>query len=587
VIQSANKYNVSDIFSIDSQIKYVIPKYQREYIWGKDQWETLLNDLEENDNGHFIGSIICINMGTDALGVIPLEVIDGQQRLTTISLLYCAIYEKLSTLSKDNPEDTDLVVEAVNLKNRLTQKSKKGELKLELSYQSNNFADYQAILAEINIYKGLPIKPSNLGNRRIYRAYNFFRDKISDLDSEKTLDLLEKINSCLLVKIEVNTHSDAFILFESLNNRGIPLSAIDLIKNKLISKLESNNICTIDDAFNSWLTLIENLPHYIVQERFLRQFYNAFRYTPTIKVDNISKATRSNLIRVYEQLIDIDPEYIFNELINKSEIYSSIVNPVDEQNPYYSLLVDLLHVGAAPSYTFLMYLFSEYQDTQLIADTLSFLIKYMTRRNLTDFPGTRDLDNIFIGLVNECEANRNNMTISVITNYLTHPSRCVSDDMFMQKLTDDIYSENVDMTRFILSKLEEEHFTKETCKNLWERDKSQKFIWTIEHILPQGKNLPSEWIDMIANGHENRAVELQEQWVNKLGNLTLTGYNSSLSNFSFDKKRDRKDKNNNYIGYKNGLYLNEMLKTMDTWTVSDIENRTNLLVNEIVKIFAF
>lgn len=87
MIKSANNYQTSEIFSIDTKLKYVIPKFQREYIWGKEECDNLLNDLSDNDKGHFLGSIITINKGIDALDITPLEVIDGQQRLTTISLL--------------------------------------------------------------------------------------------------------------------------------------------------------------------------------------------------------------------------------------------------------------------------------------------------------------------------------------------------------------------------------------------------------------------------------------------------------------------------------------------------------------------
>ena len=105
--------------------------------------------------------------------------------------------------------------------------------------------------------------------------------------------------------------------------------------------------------------------------------------------------------------------------------------------------------------------------------------------------------------------------------------------------------------------MEEGHKTKEIYVDLWEKDKNKKYIWTIKDIFPQGKNIPKDWIDMIAEGDKIKAEELQKDWGHKLGNLTLTGYNSKLSNFSFEKKRDRKDKSGNHIGYRNELYLNK------------------------------
>lgn len=109
-------------------------------------------------------------------------------------------------------------------------------------------------------------------------------------------------------------------------------------------------------------------------------------------------------------------------------------------------------------------------------------------------------------------------------------------------------------------------------------------VWTIEHIFPEGVNIPESWVEMIADGDREEAVKIQEEYVHKLGNLTLTGYNSSLSNFDFDKKRDRK-KDGKFIGYKNGLFLNEDLRNKKKWTKKDIIERTEKLVSLAKKIF--
>ena len=150
LINSATAYTISEIFNPDSKIRYVIPKYQREYAWRREQVEELLNDLWENQEGYFLGTILCINKSTDALKGNILEIIDGQQRLTTISLLYAAIYKRYSKMRNG---DEDFNAEKVNLKNRLMVKSEKNKIKLVLSSQNNNFEDYKAILNEIGIYK--------------------------------------------------------------------------------------------------------------------------------------------------------------------------------------------------------------------------------------------------------------------------------------------------------------------------------------------------------------------------------------------------------------------------------------------------
>jgi uncharacterized protein with ParB-like and HNH nuclease domain len=584
MIQSANKYLISDIFGIDSKVKFVIPKYQREYVWRKEDWDNLFNDLLENEEGHFLGSIICINKVSDTLGTLPLELVDGQQRLTTISILYAVIYKKLSQI---NREDDDFKTEKINLKHRLIQKHKKDETKIHLSFQNSNHQDYLAILKEVGIFENGE-KLANLGNRRLYKSFSYFNELIEDFDYNKLTTLLSKINSALLVKIEVISHADAFTLFESLNNRGIPLSAIDLIKNNLLAELEKKNILSIDKAFNDWKTLIDNLTDdYALQERFLRQFYNAFRYKPEVKV-NIkggTKATRSNLINIFDKLIDRNPKLIFEELCKKASIYGPLIK-IDFANNFSKELLDLSRIGASPSYTFLLYLLSEHSENKtLIKETIQFLIKYFVRRNLTDYPATRNLDAIFIGIVDECESNKKSLSIEVITKYLIHEDRFQKLTIFEEKLRGNIYEDNPDVCRFLLSCLEEDHFTREHKPNLWERDEKGKFIWTIEHIFPEGERIPKEWINMIAGGSEEKAKEIQKELVHKVGNLTLTGYNSQLSNLSFEKKRDRKDSKGNFIGYKNGLFLNKDLAKMEKWKEEDIKNRTDQIVSVLLNKF--
>ena len=121
----------------------------------------------------------------------------------------------------------------------------------------------------------------------------------------------------------------------------------------------------------------------------------------------------------------------------------------------------------------------------------------------------------------------------------------------------------------------------------YEKSNNQVFIWTIEHIFPEGENIPQDWVDMIAGGDRNLANEYLQKYVHKLGNLTVTGYNSALSNYSFCQKRDRTNKEGKYIGYKNGLEVNRELAEKDSWTVDDIIERTDRLVKEVVEMFAF
>ncbi len=584
MINNATKYAVSDIFGIENQIRYIIPKYQREYTWSKNNWEELLSDIQDGDNSHFIGSIICIKTDSDSMKP-EFELVDGQQRLTTLSLLFCAIYKLMN--EKCDSEDSKL--ELMNLKRQIINK-RDNNSKIVLSRQNNNDKDYYSVLNDIDILE-FGEQVNNRGNRIIYKCFRYFIGKLEDLSFEELDELKDKINTTLLVKIEVDSHSDAFILFESLNNRGTPLSVIDLIKNKVLAEMDKNTPVSVDEAFNKWNKIIDTLPDYTIQERFLRHYYNAFKVDKDfIKVEGITKATRSNLIKIYEKLFHKDPVRIFEDLVEKAETYHGFIY-LDNTNSELcekikNDLIDLVNVKASPAYALLLYIFSEYKNKEVdfYRDIVRFLVKYFAIRNITDFPNTRNLDKIFMDLIQEIK-DRDDINSSFVTDYLSHKNRMSSRGDFKDKLKGNLYELNIDATRFILSKIEDSKRTREIHTDFWARDKSKKLIWTIEHIFPEGKNIPKSWVDMIAGGDIDKAKGIQMEHVHTLGNLTLTGYNSNLSNFDFLKKRDRKDSNNNYIGYKNGLFLNEDLKDKDCWTKEDIEERTTKLIQLVLEIF--
>src|SRR5690606_2345916 len=137
-------------------------------------------------------------------------------------------------------------------------------------FQNDNYFDYLAVLKEAKLIEEADNK-RNAGNRKIFKAYRYFRNRLAETSKESSnegeivfnlnelFSLLDKIGNALLVMIEVSSHSDAFTLFESLNNRGMPLSAIDLIKNKLLAKLERDNIDTLDKNFKKWNKLLQFL----------------------------------------------------------------------------------------------------------------------------------------------------------------------------------------------------------------------------------------------------------------------------------------------------------------------------------------
>lgn len=604
MIKSVHDYEVDDVFKKDAQFYYVIPKYQREYTWSLQHWKDLYDDISENNLGYFIGSIICIDNSSDAYQAKPLEVVDGQQRLTTLSILLAAIYSKLREYKDQLEEDDE--DELPTLRKSLRCVEAPHALILSPQVQGNNLQDYLAVMADAGIIKSAK-KENYWGNRKIARCYKYFigrleRDiEIGESPTTVLLHIKKRVSKAILVKIEVGSHAEAYTLFESLNNRGTPLTAIDLTKNVILARAEHAGL-KCDDCFDQWQELLGYLTDdYSSQERFFRQYYNAFKRRlnepfrdKSDRRDPLGNiATRSNLLEIYESLINHDLPAFLEDVLNCGEIYANFIFSHDPPAKYFQALKDLGHIQGVPSYVLLLFLFRNKEELQLKDDHLlgiiRLLISFFVRRNITDAPPTRDLTRIFMGIIQDIE-EENIKGEKILILVRTTLSECsVSDSIFEEKLKGDIYEDNSMVARFVLCSLTERSMTTETWTDLWEQNATRNgqkvYAWTIEHIFPEGENIPKDWIDMFADGDAELAMKYRMEYVHKLGNLTVTRYNSALSNFSFQKKRDRV-KDGKYVGYKNGLDINKEIAAKDAWTVLDIIERTDKLAEELLTLYS-
>lgn len=603
---------------------YHVPKYQREYTWGKPQWERLLMDIYDNPIGYFMGSIICVLDGQSAApgSELVFEVIDGQQRLTTITLLLAAIYHKLKLLQKSgltiDQDDIDrLSQELQTIRARLVKTSKTAFvgtsagitigskyylLRVQPSTQRHNKEDLLYILNQIDIIEKYPY-PTQHGNRLFAKAYKYFNEHTPST-FEELEQLINRINQLIFVQITVPNQADAFALFESLNNRGIPLSAMDIIKNKILSQLEQKHNVPIDDAYEQWQRLIEAIPEANDQERFLRHFYNALKVHREINVDGITRAIQSQVIRIYETLIQNNAPQIFNNLIKAAEIYGKVLSATYKPTLNQSL-VELERIGSAPAYMVLLYIFmlneSDIENPDYFyAECINFLCKYFIRRNVTDSPPTRQIDLAMIKIINACDQYRtqgNKISIDFFVKQLKTTGELAQLETFAEALNGSIYESNNAITRYLLIQLDVSFHTKEYNPDLWQRDNKHTYVWTVEHILPQTEELNRSWIDMIGGGNTTVARDVQEKVVHTLGNLTLSAYNSKLSARPFvDKQVKTSERPINgqviYTGFLNGLALNKLvykvgvtdhsLSTAPEWSQAHIESRTKAMVSLLI-----
>ena len=298
------------------------------------------------------------------------------------------------------------------------------------------------------------------------------------------------------------------------------------------------------------------------------------------------------MLDIYEKIITKNPVAALDNLSDNSAIYAGIIlNKTDElSEEQRESYLDLQRVQGAPSYLFIMYLIKNQETLGVTDDDVvnicKLLVNFFIRRNLTDTPPTRDLTRIFMSFIEAIEQNdyRGTEIYDNLRNTLIAVS--ASDALFEEKLRGPVYDDNSGATRFILCMMAKRGMTKESMQDLWRKTNSNQYVWSIEHIFPQGPNIPDSWVDMISGGDREKAKEYQSLYVHTFGNLTITGYNSTLSNKAFIEKKERKDNNGKYIGYLNGLNLNDDVCDKDEWTVDIIKARTDRMVKEILTMFA-
>lgn len=519
--------------------------------------------------------------------------IDGQQRLTTISILLCAIYDSFKEFSIEIDPLSAEYKKYLDLRYMIALGLSENVWKPRVVPQDINENDrtYKQILKDIgfDIIVDLPYAK----NRKIYRAFSFFKNKISsdlsrEFDIKQSLfSMYEKVTHATVVDITVGDMSDALQIFTTLNHRGVPLSPADLIKTLIITHLEID----VNQKLDGWDQLIA----YIVEDdekvsdRFFKAFANSFGpYVCSEYGFEYTIFKSDNLIKEYEKLIKTSPSVVYREMTSSASDYAKITCKDTSGNTVLDdSLQRLSRLDSATSYTLLLYLYRRYKSKSLnekdFEVLVEYLIKFYVRRNLTDRPQARGIPQLYQKIIEETLYMDSSSIVKYIIRELTDKSASLDD--FRVCLEGPIYEDSPVLTRFMLASICDRHNNNEFTSP-WECDKSGKPIWTVEHILPQNDKLSEDWIKMTANGDAKEASLIQSRCVHKIGNLTLSGNNSSLSDDPFIKKRDAQKDGVN-IGYNNGLWLNRHLAKAERWDESSIESRSEEIIRELIDIFKF
>lgn len=550
-----------------SDICFVIPVYQRDYSWQEEQCEQLMEDIINiinKDESHFIGEVHIKPEGRHSCIVI-----DGQQRITTLLLLLKIIHDLTNNnLLKDKIFKrylTDEYLDCIKLK----LKSVKRESSIFNKLIKNNKFDESLFDAEEQ-------------SSNIYRNYIYMRDVLCrDINDglytvEEFEDAVERLSMTESVLVD---NDNPQIIFEHLNNTGIPLTDSDLLRNYFLMALKDKDQ---EILFNNYWSKIEeclnNDNHYI--DYFLMYFLITKKRNGFITyAGKNTKITRKRLYYYFKKEYPFanmgDPvvvEKILKEILQYAKYYKRFIfnrNTVRENlNNIDKLVYDLVYsLNNQHSVIVLLYLFNKLENHEIteveLENIIRALISLTVRAKICEKKQCFDTQ-YYASIIQRLDkCNGTNDFVKDLWYIITDSTNFPRDTEFKNILkTKPIYSSfDAKTTKYILYELEKATNPKET---------PAYSDGTIEHIMPQ--NLNADWENDLNSKNDLNNHDL---FLHRLGNLTLTGYNSELSNMSFDKKKKEYAKSN-YANTRNIIKYTG-------WSSNEIEERGEELAELCLK----
>ena len=564
------KANDTSIKALIEGVKqFVIPVYQRTFAWNPDErktkamtvvkmWDDIseLLDVEEKET-HFFGSIVTMPISSGASEVTKYIVIDGQQRLISSSLLLAAIRDVARGLKFEEASPYVHFVEKLE-ENFLFNRLREGDEKYKIVPTKYDRDFYFRILNNEE-----DVDPSD----KLVRAYRFFLTQVKqnskDLknpnDAAKYLEALQTslLKRLRIVDVKLDPEDDPHDVFESLNYTGIPLSNWDLVRNYILMHYKEPKLQ--EDKYNSIISTIEEnvadnsedfLRHFIGMNGKVttsRNIYNSFKsLVPESKISDGGEAW----------------DYKIEELYKVSKIYNKLINTTEIEDTRIRNLVNFTinKLKITTHFPLLMKLFELFQDGAIEKEQLETSIKmiasYLLRRSTIN--GTQGLNKFFPSIV----ALLNSDPVAVLhesfsTGYYAAPD----DRRFESYLSqEDVGYTDREVIKYLLFKLEQSN-NKEAppLKDI-----------QLEHIMPQ--TLSEEWKKELGEDWK----DIHSTYLNKLGNLTITGYNQELQNLPFSRKKSGEK------GYENSsIRITKKLAEYEKWGSEEIEERGKMLAKEL------
>ncbi len=551
----ADAIKLLDFIGKSQEKQFVIPIYQRLYSWEKEQCKQLWDDIIKtggNDQieGHFIGSIVFVHDGIYTTNYNELLIIDGQQRLTTITLLFIAL--------RDHLNDEDEFLEKFSrqkIQNRyLINSDGKGDKKFKLILSE---PDRDTLLSLIDENKRKPSEPS----LKIMENFKLFEEWIRK-NTDKLETIFKGLDKLMVVEISLERGKDnPQLIFESMNSTGKDLTQTDLIRNYILMGLEPEKQEIFYKKY--WRAMEEGFKQ---NETLFNRFVRHYLTIKTREIPNINKVYEA--FKDYQQERGIETEVLLQDLQKYCGYFCQIVFKKEDDKDLNKALGFLVDLEMDVIYPLLLELYSDYSDGVLSQQDFISIIdlteSYIFRRAVCGL-GTNSLNKVFPSFTKHIQKDEYFKSLKAHFGYLTEKQRFPNNDEFKKLfITIDFY--NFQKKEYFFERLE--NFDTKEPVNTKE--------CTIEHIMPQ--TLTKEWERDLGENFQ----AIHDKYLHTIGNLTLTGYNTEYSNRSFQEKKDMEK------GFKQSpLRLNQSLEDFQSFGEEEIEKRANNLADWALKIWTY
>lgn len=542
-----------------SKKRFIIPVYQRNYDWKTENCKQLYDDLvkvvKNHRNSHFFGSLVSVyessGRNTEFL------VIDGQQRLTTVSLLLLAMY---NLISKEL-----VVVEEKTLANQiyedfLVDKYQPKETRIKLKPVKNDREAFDKLFNSEDEY----IRDSNLTTN-----YNYFYDRIKK--QEVTVDeLFDAICKLEIINITLSNDDNPQLIFESLNSTGLDLSEGDKIRNFILMGLPAN---VQNEYYDKYWNKIEICTKYDVSS-FIRDYLS-------IKQQAIPSQKKVYInFKEFVEYTKIETEELLKDMLAYAKRYQVLLNGNSVDKILNACIYRLNRLETTVTRPFFLEVLRLFDENKLNIDDVSDIFitteNYLFRRNICDLP-TNALNKIFLMLHREIiryDGTDNDYVSKFKYTLLSKKDRArfPNDDEFARDFTErQIYLMNSKNKIYILERIE--NFGTVEDKDIYGH--CDDGTYSIEHIMPQ--HLTPLWQKELGENYEL----IHEEWLHRIANLTLTAYNSKYSNSSFVEKKNMQN------GFSDsGIRMNTYIAQKDKWTLAELKDRSDYLKNKALQIWS-